>query len=78
MPGGLGACLAFSYSPHALQMILPLISRRHNGVDVVPQFLESVSIVSWEKYEHSWPDIDADRDSAIVPVMVIGSNQTAD
>ena len=40
MPGGRGACRAFSYNPQALQMILPFISRRHRGVEVVPQFLE--------------------------------------
>ena len=42
IPGGLGACRAFSYNPHALQMILPFISRRHRGVEVVRQFLDWV------------------------------------
>jgi hypothetical protein len=40
IPGGRGACLAFSYNPQALQMILPLMSRRHKGVEVVPQLLK--------------------------------------
>jgi len=40
MFGGREVCRAFSYNPHALQIILPLISRLHSGVDVVPQFLE--------------------------------------
>ena len=39
MPGGRGTWRAFSYNPQALQMIFPLISRRHRGVVVVPQFL---------------------------------------
>jgi hypothetical protein len=63
IPGGLGACRAFSYNPHALQMILPFISRRHRGVEVVPQF------------EHSCPDIEVERDSVIVPAMVIGKRK---
>jgi hypothetical protein len=46
IPGGLGACRAFSYNPHALQMILPLISRRHRGVEVVPQFLDRVRLLA--------------------------------
>jgi hypothetical protein len=36
---GRDVCLAFSYKPQALQIIFPLMSRRHSGVDVVPQFL---------------------------------------
>lgn len=39
MFGGREVCRAFSYNPQALQMILPLISRLHNGVVLVPQFL---------------------------------------
>jgi hypothetical protein len=46
IPGGLGACRAFSYNPHALQMILPFISRRHRGVEVVPQFLDWVRLLN--------------------------------
>src|ERR1700738_147860 len=41
---GRAVCRAFSYSPQALQMIFPLISRLHSGVDVVPQFLSLVLI----------------------------------
>src|SRR5271155_2205375 len=79
IPGGLGACRAFSYNPHALQMILPLISRRHRGVEVVPQFLDWVRLLAVnagrEDYEHSCPDIEAERDSVIVPAMVIGKRK---
>jgi hypothetical protein len=41
MPGGRGTWRAFSYRPQALQIILPLISRRHKGVVVVPQLLDT-------------------------------------
>jgi len=74
MPGGLGACRAFSYNPQALQMILPLMSLRHRGVEVVPQLLESKSAQFFKevaRYEHCCPDIEPERDSASVPVMVI-------
>ena len=40
MFGGRDVCRAFSYNPQALQIIFPFISRLHNGVEVVPQFLQ--------------------------------------
>jgi hypothetical protein len=39
---GRDVCLAFSYNPQALHIIFPLISRRHSGVEVVPQFLNQI------------------------------------
>ena len=52
-------------------MIFPLISRRHSGVEVVPQLLLS-ELHQNESYEHSCPEIDAERDSAMV-VIVMGN-----
>lgn len=78
IPGGRGTCLAFSYKPQALQIIFPLISRRHKGVELVPQFLLSVNISFWGDYEQTCPDIEVDRVSVVVPVIVIWSEFAKD
>jgi hypothetical protein len=55
-------------------MIFPLMSRRHSGVEVVPQLLLS-ELPRNESYEQSCPDIEAERDSAMV-VIVMGAGHT--
>jgi len=53
-------------------MIFPLMSRRQSGVEVVPQLLLSNALRKREAYEQSCPEIEAERGSARV-VIVIGN-----
>jgi hypothetical protein len=63
MLSGLEVCLAFSYKPQALQIILPLMSRLQSGVVLVLQFLEIQSACTGrgETHEQSCPVIGLDR-----------------
>jgi len=53
-------------------MIFPLMSRRQSGVEVVPQLLLSNALRKREAYEQSCPEIEAERGSARV-VIVMGN-----
>jgi hypothetical protein len=54
-------------------MIFPLMSRRQSGVEVVPQLLLSNTLRKREAYEQSCPEIEGERVSARVVIVIRGT-----
>lgn len=46
------------------------MSLRHSGVEVVPQLLLSKIVPRMSSYEHNCPEIEAERGSAIVVIVM--------